>query len=135
MRPLWWVAALAIAADGSFLALELVAYLNTREDRLALLAGVTVAVLVAHLLAFAVARREGRPDRGAWAIAMAQLAGALTATLLVADLWILELFLLGIVPLQVAVVDRPRRIPLAIILASWAWRAWWPWTWSIRRDV
>ena len=48
---------------------------------------------------------------------MAQLVGALAATLLVADLWIIGLSLLLVVPLQIAIADRPRRIPLAIILA------------------
>ena len=77
MRPLWWVAALAIAADAAFLAhWSWPPYLEAREGTVLLLAGVTVAVLVAQLLAFAVARRQGRPDRGTWAIATRPAGGS-----------------------------------------------------------
>lgn len=117
MRAFRWVAALAIAADTAFLGLVLAAVLRSDDQRFVVLAGVAAAVLAVHVLAFVVARRQGRPDRGTWALAAGQLIGALCATLLVSDLWVLDLFLLGIIPLQVAVADSPRRIPLAIILA------------------
>ena len=105
MRAFHWVAALTIAADTAFLGLVFAAILRSDDSRLVLLAGVIAAVLGAHLVAVAVARRQGRPDRGTWALAAVQLVGALCATLLVSDMWVLDLFLLGIIPLQVAVAD------------------------------
>ena len=117
MRPLWLVAALAIAAGAVLLVLVLAGFLEARDRQFALLAGVALAVIGGYVLALGVARRDGRPDRGAWAIAIVQLVGALVATLLVTDLWMIGLSLLFVVPLQIAIADRPRRIPLAIILA------------------
>ncbi len=116
MGPFRWVAALAIAVDCVLVALIAIGGTDDGGQRLALLLGVALLTLGAHVLAVLTHRRH-RPDRGVWWIAAAQLVGALLATLLVADLWLLELFLLGIIPLQVAVADRPRRIPLAIIVA------------------
>lgn len=117
MGPFWWVAALAIAVDCALVASIVLGRASVDLERVALLPGVALLMLGAHLVVVMATHRRRRADQGTWAIAGVQLAGALLATLLVADLWLLELFLLGIVPLQIAVADRPRRIPLAIIVA------------------
>jgi signal transduction histidine kinase len=117
MRPLWLVGALAIAVAAAFVLLALIGFLQAGQAQYLALSGIAFAVLVSHVAALGVARRQGRPDRGTWLIAAGQVLGALVAALVVADVWLVGLFLLVIVPLEVAVADRPQRIPLVTILA------------------
>ena len=117
MRPLWLVGSLAIAAAAVFVLLALIGWLQAGQAQYLALGGIAFAVLVSHVAALGLARRQGRPDRATWLIAAGQVLGALVAALVVADVWLVGLFLLVIVPLEVAVADRPQRIPLVTILA------------------
>jgi signal transduction histidine kinase/HAMP domain-containing protein len=112
-RPAGVVGGLAIAAATAGAALALVGY--TAEGDARYLAGIAImlAVVVVAIVALVMAPRRGW--RVAWIIAAAQLAGGVAITFMVADIWLLGLFLIAIVPLEVAVADRPQRIPLAII--------------------
>ena len=117
VRPFWMVAALAVASVAFFVALALFGYLLTQEGAFVALAGIATAVLASHGAAILLARRRGQTDRATWIIAAGQVVGGLGAALVVADFWLVGLFFLAIVPLEIAIADRPQRIPLATILA------------------
>jgi len=117
VRPFWMVAALAVASVAFFVALALFGYLLTQDGAFVALAGIATAVLASHGAAILLARRRGQTDRATWIIAAGQVVGGLGAALVVADFWLVGLFFLAIVPLEIAIADRPQRIPLATILA------------------
>lgn len=117
MQPFWLVAALAIAVAALFVALALIGSLGADGPAYLALGGIASAVLASHFAALGLGRRQRRSDRATWVIAAGQVVGGLAAALVVADFWLVGLFLLVIVPLEIAIADRPRRIPLATIVA------------------
>ncbi len=117
MGPFVVVGSLAVAVATVWMGLALVGSLQTGQSQYAALAAITAAILATHLAALLLARRQDRGGPGIWLIAVSQLVGAVAVSFVVADLWLFGLFLLAIVPLEIATADRPQRIPLATILA------------------
>jgi signal transduction histidine kinase len=114
-RPTIVVGALAIAAATACAALALIGFGVEGDARYIALVAIMLAVVAVAAVALVMAPRRGW--RAAWIIAVAQIAGGLAITFVVAEIWLLGLFLIAIVPLEVAVADRPQRIPMAIIVS------------------
>ncbi len=117
MGPFVVVGSLAVAVATVWMGLALVGSLETGQSQYAALAAITATILATNLAALLLARRQDRAGPAIWLIAVSQLVGAVAVSFVVADVWLLGLFLLAIVPLEIATADRPQRIPLATILA------------------
>jgi signal transduction histidine kinase len=110
------VGLLSAAVTVLVLGLAAVQYDRSREDGYVAIAGLAGFVLAVNLAAALIARR-GRSDVAIWMLAGATLLAALAAPLFVADASLPTLLLLAAVPIQVATVDRLRRILLVTIIA------------------
>jgi signal transduction histidine kinase len=97
----------------------LVWYLQTRLWPHLALSGLALLVFGAHAVAWWLARAAGPGaySRSLWLIASAQALSALVAPLFMADYWVIGLFLLAAVPLEVGAADELRRIPLMVVYA------------------
>jgi len=75
------------------------------------LSGVVAIIILAHGVAWWLARFRRRFNWGIWLVASAQIVSAVLAPLFMADYWLIGLFLLVTVPLEVGLADQLRRIP------------------------
>jgi PAS domain S-box-containing protein len=116
-QPFWSVTlvsgALALLTLASLLAMQA----DTRQWQYLALSGLVGMILLAHGVAWFIAHTRGRFDVGIWLIAAAQIASAVLAPLFMADYWIIGLFLLAVVPMEVGIVDRLQRISLFIVFS------------------
>jgi len=81
------------------------------------LSGLTTLIVLAHGIAWWLARSRGRFELGIWLVAAAQIVASVLAPLFMSDFWVIGLFLLAVVPIEVGVADRPRRMPAFAVLA------------------
>ncbi|GAB4534603.1 MAG: hypothetical protein Kow0063_17870 [Anaerolineae bacterium] len=93
----------------------LAGYVQTLRWQYLALAGIVAGILGMHGIASWLARGRGRFDRGIWLIAAAQIWGSVLAPLFMADYWLIGLFLLAVVPIEVGIADRPSRMPLVAV--------------------
>lgn len=117
-RPFWPVTFISGAFALLSGAVLLVAYGQTRQWQYLALTGIAVVVLLSHGIAWWLARPVPGPGRdrgfelGIWLIAAAQVLGSVVAPLFIADYWIIGLFLLAVVPIELGIADQPRRLPM-----------------------
>jgi signal transduction histidine kinase len=81
------------------------------------LSGLATLIVLAHGVAWWLASSRGRFELGIWLVAAAQIMASVLAPLFMSDFWIIGLFLLAVVPIEVGVADRPRRMPGFVALA------------------
>ncbi|HEX9326948.1 MAG TPA: hypothetical protein VF915_10550, partial [Reyranella sp.] len=115
-QPFWLVTLISGTLTSLTLAGLLAIYGRTSQWQYLALGAITAAILLAHAAAWALARDWGRANRGIWLIAAAQVLSAVLAPLFMADYWMIGPFLLAIVPLEVGVGDRLRRMPVFVML-------------------
>jgi signal transduction histidine kinase len=80
------------------------------------LSGLAILIVLAHGIAWWLAGSRGRFELGIWLVAAAQIVAAMLAPLFMSDFWVIGLFLLAVVPIEVGVADRPRRMPAFVVL-------------------
>ena len=117
MQPISPVGGLAVAAAAGGVLLAITGYLQARDAHYLALVAITLALVAIAVAALVLARRRDRAGGAVWLIAAGQLVGGVLLTFVVAEVWLVGLFFIAIVPLEVAIADRPRRIPTATIAA------------------
>ena len=119
--PFWLVTCLSGAIAAVTLLALLGLYALTRAWQYLPLAGLVALILAAHIAAWWLARfaRARRYDLGIWLIAVSQILSAALAPLFMTEYWIIGLFLLAAVPIEVGVADRRsvQRVPLVAVLS------------------
>jgi signal transduction histidine kinase/HAMP domain-containing protein len=119
-RPFWPVSLVTGILALITLVILLVVYGQTHEWQYLALSGLGSTILLAHGLAWRLARASGRCDLAIWLIAASQILVSVLAPLFMADFWIIGLFLLVGVPIELGVADQPRRMPIFAIVTSLA---------------
>jgi serine phosphatase RsbU (regulator of sigma subunit) len=114
-QPFWPVTLISGIAAGLITVLLGVMYSLTGQWQYLALVGIAGITLLAHGLAWGLARSRHRLELGLWLIAATQILGAVLIPLFLADFWLIGLMLLVVVPLGVGVADQPRRMPLFAI--------------------
>ncbi|HET7091177.1 MAG TPA: GAF domain-containing protein [Anaerolineae bacterium] len=119
--PFWLVTFLSGAIAAVTLLALLGLYALTRAWQYLPLAGLVALILAAHIAAWWLARfaRARRYDLGIWLIAVSQILSAALAPLFMTEYWIIGLFLLVLVPIEVGVAHRRsvQRVPLVAVLS------------------
>ncbi len=119
--PFWLVTFLSGAIAAVTLLALLGLYALTGAWQYLPLAGLVALILAAHIAAWWLARfaRARRYDLGIWLIAVSQILSAVLAPLFMTEYWIIGLFLLVVVPIEVGVADRRsvQRVPLVAVLS------------------
>ncbi len=116
-QPFWAVTLVSTFFTVAGLVAVLLAYFLTDQWQylaFTILLGLTLA---AHGLSMGLARYRRRTRYGPWVIAATQILLAAFGPLLVHDFWVFGFLLLAVVPLQVALTDQPRLVPLFVFLA------------------
>jgi signal transduction histidine kinase len=119
-RPFWPVSLVTGVLAFITLVILLVVYGQTDKWQYLALSGLGSIILLAHGLAWGLARAWGRFDLAIWLIAASQIVVSVLAPLFMADFWIIGLFLLLLVPIELGVADQPRRLPVFAIVTSLA---------------
>jgi hypothetical protein len=94
----------------------LTVYGQTRQWQYLALGGVAAMIVTVHGVAWWLARTRSRFDLGIWLVATAQILSSVLAPLFMADYWIIGLFLLAVVPIEVGIADQPRRMPVFAVI-------------------
>ncbi len=116
-QPFWPATLVSgVLAALTFAAL-LILYGLTRQSAYLGLNGLVAAIGLAHGAAWWLARARNRFDQGIWLIAAAQIFSAMLAPLFMAEYWVIGIFLLAVVPIEVGVADRLRRMPLFAVFS------------------
>ncbi|CAM2064821.1 Histidine kinase [Sulfidibacter corallicola] len=113
-HPFYPVAALATIATATSLALMIVGLLRTGDRQYAWLLAGTGLMAAGHTLSWLLALRHRKHRVAIWWLAGSQVIHAVTAPLFMADYLHIAPFLLLMVPLEVCIADRLRRIPSAL---------------------
>jgi signal transduction histidine kinase len=119
-RPFWPVSLVTGVLAFITLVILLVVYGQTDKWQYLVLSGLGSIILLAHGLAWGLAHAWGRFDLAIWIIAASQIVVSVLAPLFMADFWIIGLFLLLLVPIELGVADQPRRLPAFAIVTSLA---------------
>jgi len=98
-----------------FLSLLLL-YAQTRQWQYLALSGLAAMVVLAHGVGWWLARWRRRFQLAIWLIAAVQIIGSVLAPLFLADYWIIGLFLLAVVPIEIGIADQPRRMPMSAVV-------------------
>lgn len=92
-------------------------YWIIKDWRYLSLAGLAGLILLAHTLGRRLAGKLGRFDYGIWLITAVQILTAVLAPLWMADYWLVGVFLLATVPIEIGVADHVKRMPLFIFFS------------------
>jgi signal transduction histidine kinase len=111
-RPFWPVTVVSGVLALLTLGTLLVVYSQTSQWQYLALSAVVTMILLAHGIAWGLARYRGRFELGIWLIVAVQILSAVLAPLFMADFSFLGLFLLAVVPIEMGIIDQPRRMPL-----------------------
>jgi signal transduction histidine kinase len=111
-RPFWPVTVVSGVLALLTLGTLLVVYSQTSQWQYLALSGVVTMIVLAHGIAWGLARYRGRFELGIWLIVAVQILSAVLAPLFMADFSFLGLFLLAVVPIEMGIIDQPRRMPL-----------------------
>jgi signal transduction histidine kinase len=110
-EPFWPITFVSGGAALVSLAFLLVLYLQTGQWPYLASSATVAIILLAHAGAWRLAYTHQRFDWGSWLIAAAQILSAVLAPFFLADYWLLGLFLLPVVPIEVGAADQLRRMP------------------------
>jgi signal transduction histidine kinase len=94
----------------------LLLYAQTRQWQYLALSGLAAVVLLAHGVGWWLARWRRRFQLAIWLIAAVQIVSSVLAPLFLADYWIIGLFLLAVVPIEIGIADQPRRMPMSAVI-------------------
>ena len=115
-RPFWPVSFISGLLTLFVIVALLVFYRQTFQWQYLALSGLAAAILLAHGVAWQVARSQAHYDLGIWLIASAQILSAVAVPLFLADYWVIGFFLLTAAPLEIGVAIRMRHPFLLIVL-------------------
>jgi signal transduction histidine kinase len=116
-QSFWAVTLISTFFSVAGLVAVLLAYAFTGRWQYLALTILLSLTLVAHSLSMGLARYYGQTRYGPWLIAATQILLAALGPLFVHDFWVFGFLLLAVVPLQVALTDQPRLVPLFVFLA------------------
>ena len=118
-HPFWAVTFLSGAIAIATLLALLGLYALTGEWQYLPLAGLVALILAAHIAAWWLASARRRYGLGIWLIAVSQILSAVLSPLFMTEYWLIGLFLLVAVPIEVGVADTRsfRRVPLVAVLS------------------
>jgi signal transduction histidine kinase len=115
-RPFWPVTLVSGAMALLLFLSLLLLYTQTRQWQYLALSGLGAVVVLAHGVGWWLARWRRRFQLAVWLIAAVQIAGSVLAPLFLADYWIVGLFLLAVVPIEIGIADQPRRMPMSAVI-------------------
>ena len=115
-QPYWVVIAFSTLASLVAFAGLLLAYLSSQQWQYLVLTGLGAAVVAVHGVAYWIARFRQRYSQGIWLVAGIKIVATILIPLFVSDFWYLAIFLLAVIPVEVGVADRLRRIPVFLVL-------------------
>jgi signal transduction histidine kinase len=111
-RPFWPVTLVSGVLALLTLGTLLVVYSQTNQWQYLALGGLVTVIVLAHVIAWGLARYRGRFELGIWLIVAAQILSSVLAPFFMADFSIIGLFLLAVVPIEMGIMDQPRRMPV-----------------------
>ncbi|HLA43072.1 MAG TPA: hypothetical protein VJZ27_06535, partial [Aggregatilineales bacterium] len=92
------------------------AYFSRNEWQLLAVAGIAVGVVAVHGIAWGLVRIKEQREVAVWLIATAQILGIILAALFLSEFWYIGALMLMVVPIEVGIADRLRRIPIFLVL-------------------
>jgi signal transduction histidine kinase/ActR/RegA family two-component response regulator len=116
-QPFWPVTVMSSLGAALALVCVLVLYSQSGHSQYVALSGIAVMLILVHGAAWWLAYSRNRPDIGIWLIAAAHIISAVVSPLFMTDYWLFALLLLPVIPLQIAIVDQLRRVPLFVVLS------------------
>jgi signal transduction histidine kinase len=111
-RPFWPVTLVSGVLALLTLIVLLVVYSQTGQWQYLALGGVVTMIVLVHGVAWGLARYRGHFELGIWLIVAVQILSAVLSPLFMADFSFLGLFLLAVIPIETAIADQPRRMPV-----------------------
>jgi serine phosphatase RsbU (regulator of sigma subunit) len=116
-HPFWVVSAVSGMNALLTIIIALILHQQAGQWHAMALDGIAGAILLVHGVAWVLAFITRRNVAAVRLIAVSHLAGAIATPLIVTDYWTIGIFMLVLIPLEMAIADRVRNIP-PIIIAS-----------------